>query len=722
MGHAAEGVDDGAPPRWLQTAVRWGMVNFDEHDPGTIDLDAWQDLWRRCRLQAACIASGGPIAFYPSALPHHRRSRYLDGGRDLFGDALAAARSLGMRVLARLDPGVANDELFAAHPDWIVTTRDGEPRSIPTMGPDPLHPGVLLPERAYTTCVNGPYFSEYVPAMMQELLDGYDIDGFFTNAYPWLGIAPPTADTVCHCPHCRRAWAAAAPGRPLPSAADPDDPDWRNYVGFMQERVEGVQTRFRDLVRRHSHEASFVSTAYPAAATALRWDRWVHLVDALGSDGQGRRNPLQPGRPDPALWEVGFAAEQLRAVGDGKPVLRFIAGYLFQQYRHAARPPLELALELVLSVAHGEHPQWHVLGGTQRDRRWMPVAEDVDRWLASIEPLLEDRTSTADVALLWSSRAVHLGRWATAERPDHGEALLGWYEALLRARIPIDLVHEDALHRLDEHRVVVLPTGLVLDDAGVAALAAYRSRGGRVVVAGDALLADRWGAPRDFADRAGLTGVPVAGGLIGPLEQAYVGLEPPLPFLAAGDTDVLAGGRWWQPLEPVEGAAGAFHEDSPMHPTHAAILPAARPDLPAAVVADGAVVLAADLDAQYHRLSIPDHAAVLAGAVLAALDGTASVRVEGAGLLDVRRWDTADSLLVFLVHLDHPGAVAPFADALRPLGEQVVRLRLDGRRPTAVACRRSGAVPEWYVEGDEVVVPVPFVGPFELLVVDTEPA
>ncbi|HWH97121.1 MAG TPA: alpha-amylase family protein [Pseudolysinimonas sp.] len=708
-------------PDWLRDTVRWGQVNLNEADPASIDLDFWVRYWRECRLQGTTINAGGPVAFYPTEVPYHRRSSFLADGQDLFGDAVHAAKGLGLRVLARLDPTFATQELYDANPDWCVTRPDGTPRTWPSKRPDPGDLRRQIPETSYYACYNGPAFSAYLPAIMREIMTGYDVDGFFTNAWPMLGLKPPDPATdACYCPYCRAEWAKVAPGVDLPTTANAADPIWWRYVAWVQERVETVQASLRDLVIGFSPEATFLSSAFPSLATGLRWDRWVHLIDALGSDAQGRRHG-DHGPAAAALWESGVAAEMLQAVGEGKPAIRYTGVYLTSlPARHAARPDIDTRLLMSEALAHGERPKWHTLGGTQRDRRWMPAVAEFYQWLAQIDDVVRERESAAEVGVVWSSRSVQLEDWSARSGPRHGAAIHGWCSVLLQARIPFDLVHEVHLDRLDRYRVIVLPSGLALDDAGVAAVERYRAGGGRVVGMGDALMNDEFGERRAELPHGGLFDVRPTGDLIGPLEHSYLRLAGEDVFFDLGDTEVLTGSSWLQAYSGDAGVSAApWIPDSPLHPTHAAYLPEPRLDVP--VVhrsADGAAILIGmDFDASFTRTAVPDHAAVMSQVVRDLLGADPIVRLEGDGLLDLKLWRIPGGYAAFLVNLDTPGLQGEWASSLRPLGEQNLTIAVpSGQTVTSVRLLRAGTDATWMREDTgAVVIRVPGVNDLEVV-------
>ena len=111
--------------------------------------------WKRTETQGVIINAGGIVAYYPSQVPLHRR-RETWADRDLFGELCQAAHEDGLVVFARMDSNRAHEEFYRAHPDWFAVDRPGKPHKA----------GEL-----YVTCVNSPYYDEYIPAILREIVE-----------------------------------------------------------------------------------------------------------------------------------------------------------------------------------------------------------------------------------------------------------------------------------------------------------------------------------------------------------------------------------------------------------------------------------------------------------------------------------------------------------------------------------------------------------------------
>jgi len=170
---------------WYQSMRRCGQINFNERDPIELNIEDWLDYWTSLKINALLLNGGGIVAFYPTGIPYHHKSQYLNG-RDLFGDFAKAAKKRGIRVVARLDCNYSWEEARKAHPEWFEVNADGTP--------------VRHDESPwlYKTCMYSAYFGEQMTAIIREINTLYDVDGFFTNGWPSTGRPSP-----CHCATCR---------------------------------------------------------------------------------------------------------------------------------------------------------------------------------------------------------------------------------------------------------------------------------------------------------------------------------------------------------------------------------------------------------------------------------------------------------------------------------------------------------------------------------------
>src|ERR1039458_1343183 len=156
---------------WYRRALRWGQTNITEIDPQRYDIAWGRQHWKRTQIQGVIINAGGIVAYYPSQFPLHYRAAALRD-RDLYGE------------LARADSIRAHEDFYRAHPDWFTLGAGGQPYR---------NTGL------YVTCVNSPYYDEYLPSVLREIIERSHPDGITDNN--WNGLE---RDSICYCENCQR--------------------------------------------------------------------------------------------------------------------------------------------------------------------------------------------------------------------------------------------------------------------------------------------------------------------------------------------------------------------------------------------------------------------------------------------------------------------------------------------------------------------------------------
>jgi hypothetical protein len=200
---------------WFSRPMRWAQLTLVENDPGNFDPDFWLDYFRCVHADGAVLSAGGIVAYYPTDIPFHHRSIWLNG-TDPFGYLVKGCRQMKMSVIARSDPHAAWQNVYEAHPDWIAVTAEGEKRRH-WANPD-----------MWVTCALGPYNFEFMTQVHTEIMERYQPDGIFSNRWAGHGI--------CYCEHCTRNFRKYA-GISLPKSTNHSDRDYQKYVEWSTERL-----------------------------------------------------------------------------------------------------------------------------------------------------------------------------------------------------------------------------------------------------------------------------------------------------------------------------------------------------------------------------------------------------------------------------------------------------------------------------------------------------
>ena len=94
-----------------------------------------------------------------------------------------------------MDSNRTAEDFFKAHPDWFARDANGQP---------------YRAADKYVTCINSPYYDEYLPDVLREIIERSHPDGFTDNSWAGLG-----RESICYCDNCD----AQVPGEDRAGAA-----------------------------------------------------------------------------------------------------------------------------------------------------------------------------------------------------------------------------------------------------------------------------------------------------------------------------------------------------------------------------------------------------------------------------------------------------------------------------------------------------------------------
>ncbi len=704
---AAEAPEAPPPsPSWTDKPMRWAQLTLVENDPGSFDPAFWLDYFRRTRSDAVCLSAGGCVAYYPTSVPFHHRSAWL-GESDPFGELVKGSRELGMVVIARTDPHATYDDVQAAHPDWIAVGPDGKQRR-----------HWASPEM-WLTCALGPYNFEFMTQVKREIMSRYRVDGIFINRWDGSG--------TCYCEHCRANFRAAC-GRDLPPTDSPLEPAHRDYVVWRQDRLFSLWRLWDAEVRKINPDSCVIPNTGGGAGSPLDMKRIGGIAPTLMADRQSRHGVVPP-------WANGKNGKEFRAAMGTKPIVGIFSVGLDDEHRwkDSVQSPGEIRLWVADGIANGLRPWFTKFGGVIYDPRWLKPVEDIYAWCHGAERYLRNERPLARVALVYSQQTAwfHSGK---SGPPDALEgAALGWYQALIEARIPFEMVHDRLLEpeRLAPYRTLILPDIAALSEAQCGQLRKFVARGGGLVATSQTSLFDEWGGRRADFGLGDLFGAMWRGSVEGPMKNAYVRLEhgvaPGHPlFRGLGDAPRIINGVWRVDAAPKEPGPALMtlipsYPDLPMEkvfPRRAAT------DVPQVFLreAPGAGRVAYfpwDIDRTYWEVLAPDHGTLMRNAVEWATNEPAALTVEGPGVLDVTLWRQRDSVTVHLVNLTNPMMMKGPVRELEPVGAQRVRLRLpEGLKARRLQLLVAGKAPDFVQSGGSLEVVVPSILAHEVIAVD----
>lgn len=696
---------------WMKRTIMV-ILTMREADVPNWDAEGIVRFVRSFGADSIGISTGGVCAFYPTEVPYHKEAHGLDG-RDLFGETLEVAKREGMRTLARIDVSMAAKDVFLAHPEWFSIDAQGRPIEI---------------HGYYAACPNGAYYREFGAAIAREILERYEVDGLWANAAQFS----PWHTAQCHCASCQRRFKELT-GEKLPKE-NWNDPLWRQYNEWRYRCV----AEWCGLIKEVKNQARPDAAWLPLSQVAESWDHsrrggWdidytEPHEDAIIFEAQRRYTNV--------FW-TGLETRYARGLAPEKPNL-IGCSYFVPWWRFYAVPEAENQAWIGQVVANGGRPQLHHSGYLSEfyDRRGMEGARALLGRIRDNDDAYVGLDRQARVALVYSRHSLdnYAGPDPEAMYLDH---FRGFYNALLEARIPFDILSDKRLtaEGLQRYDAVALPNIACLSKGAEAALFAYAEAGGHLVATYKSGFFDEMGNERPTSPFLEKLGASYTGVTLEDLKSAYGHIrKPEHPILAdLGDTDIVpVGGNVC-----LVGGAGAAN-------TSLAFVPAVETSLGSGIsvpeynrvdfTTDAPLLLEGRLgegslvyfpwepDRSAFRFNLPDCFQLLTTALKQAKRWRDLVRVQGPGLIDVTVSRAEDRVAVHLVNLSAPGS---FNTGARRLMSQIVPLHdleVTLTLPEASSFRdarlvHAGSVLPGKVEGGVVSFSVPRMAEFETILV-----
>jgi hypothetical protein len=685
------------PGPWFDKPMRWAQLTLVEDDPGKYDLNFWLDYIRRTHSDAACLSAGGCVAFYPTKIPLHYKTPWMKD-TDPFGDLVAGCRKQNMVVMARTDPHAVHQDVYDAHPDWIAVEADGKKRRH-WASPD-----------LWVTCALGPYNFDFMTQVTREIVEMYKVDAVFSNR--WAGSG------MCYCEHCKENFHKAS-GMDLPRTTNPHDPARRAYVAWHQQRLFDLWHLWDDEIRKINPNACYVPNSGGGALSDLNMKVIGERAPMMVADRQARSGVAAP-------WANGKNGKEYRSTMGSKAICGMFSVGVEEAYRwkDSVQSGPEIKLWAIDGIANGLRPWFIKFSGTLHDKRWLQPVEDVFNWAYRNERYLRNERPLARVAMVYSQQTAHFygAERARQKVEDH---TLGYYQALIEARIPFEMVHDqllDAAH-VDRYKVLILPNIAALSDAQCRQLREYVDHGGSIVATHETSLYDESGVQRKDFGLADLFGTSYDGAIDARMQNSYLRLQGPHPLLAGlEDAPRIINGvsrvhtRGTNANAPL--TLIPSYPDLPMEEVYPRVEKTDIPEVYLQERGKGRVVYFPwDIDRTFWEILSPDHGKLLRNAVEWAANEPHPATVTGPGVLDVAVWRQKDSMTVHMVNLTNSMMMKGPIREFIPLPPQKVVVRVPSR-PKAVKLLVSSAQPAVQYANSTVSLTIPSLLDHEVVALD----
>lgn len=467
-------------PKWLV----WWRSNLLHVDCDMLMTDASPDALSKIEPEnlIAVIAEAGIEAFwgyiqdptgwvyYPSKVgQQHPRLN----GRDLVAELLSACRKHGLKFMGYFDPMEMGVEV-TRHPEWRVEFAGDKVPSSPRLW------GSL--------CFNRPGSWEFFLALVRESLTKYEMDAVIIDDF-WC--------RHCGCAYCQKRYRSET-GRELPFyfnwpemviPSNPDRPEYGFYFVQLRKWVNQWGMDLQTVIKEARRDCALLLEYGPNGGrgrTGFSSDL-TRAVDVTMSDSRllGYQydhslhlKNLRAFSPNPP-FDCAIAMSE-NANGETSPMQE---GYLRQQCAYV--------LSHGGSLTYVDDMDWQGRISTSKYQR----CKRVNEWARVRFPYLGG-VMVADVGLYMSLEsnayppAWHHWRWVSP-RGDaargtnvsiHHSGNVALVQAMLRERMPFDVVFRHQLKSLNRHKVIYMSNVEVLDEEEASALRSFVHNGGGLVL------------------------------------------------------------------------------------------------------------------------------------------------------------------------------------------------------------------------------------------------
>ncbi len=594
-----------------------GYQNYDSQKIAQTIIDSGFDcgmIYARCHV--------GTCYWNASEGPKHAGL----GEHDQIGEICQLLQASGRHFILYYSV-IYDKKLNDSQPDWRII---GE-------GPDGDKFG--RNSRYRQVCPNSPYRA-YTVRALEEIARNYPIEGAFLDMTFWPG--------VCHCRHCRSAWAEVSGGKAIP-ARDWQDRDWKTFVAWRYEVMTGF---IRDCTAAiHRHRPGIVVSYQCPNQIHSSWVRG-NALNAAESGAIPSHDVYYPS----GHIHMSLQPRLFQSTSSIHPFDIFISRPVVGlRDMPAMKPFAHMLAESCSVLANGGaviyidqiHPDGTLYADTWQQFKRLNAEIACREEYTGGEPV-----SYAGVYFSQDTRDFY-GQDAYEER--YMSEFLGICKALLEEHVLFDIVTPLQLDRLSRYKVIVLPNTACLSAREVQALRQFVASGGGLVGSYQVSAGNEWNEPYGQPALADVFGIHVLGDT-SPYTDSYF-------RVAAGQHPVAQGLYRVRPVtcaRPqllVEAQANAeafayvvypYVEPSPDHYVSIHNNPpgveTGRPAIVANSYGQGrAVYFASQIGAMYATSSYWEAKQLVTNAVHWAAGQAAEVEVDAPLCIEVTAWDQPET-------------------------------------------------------------------------------
>lgn len=353
--------------------------------------------------------------------------------------------------------GVFDTRAIELHPEWAMVDENGKP--------DPHY-----------TCRLSSYVDELMIPQMIELIDKYDVDGFWVDGENWA--SPP-----CWCERCQKEFTKRTGIKDIPHTKE--DAGWGDWLAFGRRVFVEYVTKYANAIHDRKSDCLVCSNWM---YTVRQPDTIEAPIDYISGDYSW-------------IWGADRAAVEGRVI-ESRDITWDLMCWSFcksgdrmtdENYPWTMKTPIHLKQEVSEVIALGGAIMLYNV--PQRTGWLTDWHQDL---LGEVAKFCRERKDTCFKTKTASESAVlHLAsHYYTRNDPlfnlgTSTDPIEGALHAILDNQISTDIITEkDALEKLDNYKLIVIPEQTMLSEKIIDSITAFAEKGGEVLMTGAHLARD----------------------------------------------------------------------------------------------------------------------------------------------------------------------------------------------------------------------------------------
>jgi hypothetical protein len=424
---------------WKKNNLRLIQMNLPAYEAANLVAEEIVQDLKDFSANTLIINAAGIMAFYESKLDFAYVNPYTKPGE--LQRIIEQCHKNGIRVIVRVDFSRAHETIFNAHPDWFYISPKGER---------------IINTDKYVVSINAPYVQDKAFRIIEEVMQQFDVDGFFLNM-PGYQVRNPYENTyhgIDQNEYDKKAFAEWSGGLDLPLKEDKTDPVFRKYEEFKKWSIEQWSKELHRIIKAEKKKIA-ICTYLEEYVDIIRHESQTHGQPYWPYTASDNTNHLVQSFPDKIASNASIQQISFES-------------------RYNAVEPEEVSIRLYENIANGSGTDVSLMGDLRdyEDQRNFPVMKKIYAHQKKFEAYFGKYKSPATVAV------VSPGYWPSgnAMQEYRGISLM-----LKEAHVQFDIIQDNQLYKLKDklkkYKVLFLPEITYLSNQNLEALQEISANG-----------------------------------------------------------------------------------------------------------------------------------------------------------------------------------------------------------------------------------------------------